>query len=259
MGKDLSPHEAGVLAVVSVLVGSPIRQFDDNTTPRMVDGVIEHEDGRRAAIEVTRVIDPNELKLESITGDTLPVPGTDRWMLIYPLTVTIRDLRKYGPALVAECEAVGVNSSALLPASSASLTPARSWAYGNQISVARVGASLTGAGELSLHPNGFGGLIRRDLPELESWLVSQTTAPWFVDNRDKLVASGLDELHLAVTVHASAMPGDLLISLMEAETVSTTGTLPLAPLTDLWLLVPVGGRILHLQNQNGWSVHPWPL
>ncbi len=78
--KGPSQHETAIYNAVAALLNARITPHDDGSAPGMYDATIEYGGGRRAALEVTRVIDSNELKLESISERTIPLGGVDDWL-----------------------------------------------------------------------------------------------------------------------------------------------------------------------------------
>lgn len=260
MTRPPSRHEQHVYDVIGSLLGASVGLHDDGSHPRMHDAMITYPDQRQAALEVTRVIHPNELKLESITDKTIALAGAYDWVLWYPMTVQIGEIRRLGPALVALCEAANVDDPTALTNRFAptSLPQELLWYIGHRANLVRIGPNATGRGELYVSPQGFGGAITPDLRSLGAWVKAQSSEPWFVDNCAKLAASGLKEQHLAVTLHVSAVPGELLMSFMRADSIDTSEELAAGQLTDLWLLAPLAGKVARWTAGSGWSLHDWP-
>lgn len=252
-------HEQYIREQVARILGASVTEHDDGSQPGMYDATLTHPDGHTGALEVTRVVASAQFQLAAYAQNALDVPDSPHdWLLSYANTITIPEIRQNVPELVKLCDAddlerpTGLDRLTTWPP-----PPLLAWYHGHQLWLARVGPKRDTVAKVYLTPHGFGGVVNPDLAILGDWLSTQTGEDWFTSNTTKLVRSGLPELHLAVSLHESAVPGDVLYSFMKADPaqLAIDANMPFAPLTDLWVFVPFAPWIAHWSATGGWSLH----
>jgi len=260
--KDLSPHERYITECVAQAIGATWAPHDDNSQPAMYDVTLTHADGTPAALEISRAGDDTAFWLEKYCSEPKAAPGEYDWTVTVPagLGLTPKILAKFLPALITECEAAGVETPDALPAVQNWLPGAGGPnAAGWYVAVRGHGLIMQ---RFTRPPNRpqitfsliSGGNIDRGLRTLDAWMCGQVTEAWFASNVEKLVMSGFDELHLAVSLHDVAVPEDLLVSFMKATGLDSSSALDAGPLTDLWLFAPFAPVFLHWTKGDGWAL-----
>ncbi|WP_419707594.1 hypothetical protein [Promicromonospora sp. NFX87] len=259
--KSMDNHEASISGIISAEIGATWKQHDDNSADGMYDVDLEYPDGRKAALEISRVADTDSFQLDAYCSSPKRVAGASDWAVQVPAGLTLDDLKQRVPALIAECDQAGVDRPDDLQAvqnwyPGPTSSPLASWFYAARnagLTMGRVGPARDAQAQI-FWARGAGGVASVNLRGLDAWINTQVTEDWFTSNVKKLERSGLTELHLAVTLHDVAVPEDLLISFMKATTVDQTSTLQAGALTDLWLLTPFAPVYVRWSSTSGWRV-----
>lgn len=259
--KALSPHELYITECVAQAIGATWVPHDDNSQPAMYDVTLTHADGTPAALEISRAADTPAFSLEKYCSEPKAAPGEYDWTVTVPagLGLTPKILGKFLPVLIKMCEAAGVETPDALPV-------VENWFPG-------AGGPNEAGWYVAMRSRGLvmhrfmrspdpqitfslvsGGNIDRGLRNLDAWMCGQVTEAWFASNVEKLVLSGLDELHLAVSLHDVAVPEDLLVSFMKTTGIDSSSVLDAGPLTDLWLFAPFAPVFLRWTKSEGWTL-----
>ncbi|MBL0888924.1 hypothetical protein [Myceligenerans indicum] len=266
MTKNLSDHEQYIADEVARVLGADYEPHDDNSQAKMYDVLLKHRDGTSGALEISRAADTASFGMAAYAStNTISLPGASHdWLLRYPDGSTLTDLgqlREHARALVQLCEQAGVDRPDALPNFGLYTTndPAAAWFRSHEpnVSLLRVAPRKGPESQLFLIAPPYGGVVDHTLSELDSWVESQLAEPWYTENVAKVIASGFDDLHLAVSLHEGYVPGDLLISFMfrNEEPIAGTSRLTLAPLTGLWLFVGGAKEFAHWANSS-WTLYP---
>lgn len=260
--KALDPHELYITERVAETIGATWKQHDDNSEPGMYDVALTHATGAQAALEISRAADDVAFWLEAYCSKPRPAPGKYDWTVTVPVGrgLTPKILDKFLPALIKECDAANVHTPDALP-------EVRNWYPGNggpnwagwYVAARSSGLVMQRYVRALERPQisfalSSGGNIDRGLRTLDEWICTQVTEPWFASNVEKLERSGLEELHLGVSLHDVAVPEDLLMSFMRTTGIDSTSSLDAGPLTDLWLFVPFAPVFVHWTKNDGWAL-----
>lgn len=241
--------------VIRRAVGLVVTPYDDGSKPRMVDGVFDRDDGTSGAVEVVRIASPEVMQAEKLMfGDEWRVDGATGgwWVNVDGARVRLDTLRAYLPALVLESESEGVASPHLCTALQGS--DELQWVVDNNVWIRNVGETNR-PGVVYVAPHPEGGAVDTELAGLVPWLDntlrSDSTA---VSHVDKLLASGRDELHLFLGVHASSLPASLQVALGWEEVVPQLELTPPEGIFAVWLKPQYGPHLLWWTASEGWSI-----
>lgn len=241
--------------VIQRAIGLMITPYDDGSKPRMVDGIFDRDDGTSGAVEVTRIASPAVVQAEKLMfGDEWRVDGATGawWVNVDGSRVRLDTLRAYLPALVLESEREGVPAPDLCTALQDSVE--LQWVVDNNVRIRNVGETdRPGVVYVSPHPGG--GAVDTELAGLVPWLNDILRSdPTAVSHIEKLRASGRDELHLFLGVHASSLPATLQVALGWEEVVPQSDLTPPEGIFAVWLKPQYGPHLLWWTASDGWSI-----
>jgi hypothetical protein len=239
--------------VLNRVLGIQVIQRDDQSEDRMVDALFRFPDGRQGALEVSTIGEREALEQEAIAAKKdWSVPGaTWAWMVHVGTGVVMRDLERHLPTLVLTCEAIGARNPRLVAYEHQGLD-AFEWLSSSNVSMHGF-PSKKRPGAIDVLPEGGGGAVHNDLDALPQWLSSRLREQDLTRKLTKLFATGLDELHLFLRVHDTAMPFSLYDPLAFGGSVPSRQLEAPAGLTGLWLAPAWNNPILWWSAHRGWA------
>jgi hypothetical protein len=233
----LRPEEEWARQVMEAELGVQVVQHDDGSRPGMHDLDAVFDDGRRAAVEVTSVVDAEQTELWNL------VNGTGRWVepdlaggwgvWVTPST-RVRQLRRDLPSFLQALEQAGIRRFPD-PASTApvDVPPA---------GVVRIRQSATEfPGSVYVHlelPNDQVAAFIADTGDpVAAWLGDFLHDDARADVRNKLGASGADERHAFVVVSGLSGESFAVTGVLVADETALPTHEPRLPagLTDVWV------------------------
>lgn len=250
-----SHQERFAYEVVRRVLNVDVAHVDDNSAAGQFDALITHRDGRTAALEITTVADPRVLEMESFKP-VLEVPDAEGiWIFRHPGHVQMRAARRHVPTLVRWCCAVGALGTVVLPDEFKDTVPMR-WLRQSRSRLDRIRAKEDVPGRVHLMAEPIGGTSDSHLENLSYWVEEKQLEPWFAENQTKLARSGLEEQHLFLRVHSSAIPYSLYDGLLAPEEdVLADRPEGMGSITDLWLMTDFGRQVTRWSAETGWSTH----
>lgn len=261
--------------------GLEVEHVDDGKVSGRHDAEIVLQDGSRAALEITSLIDPAAAAMTALPSK-LPVEGCEgTWMLTYRGAGVDRKAMKANlPALLQRLERQAVvdtddyqtrmrRISFQVEARVASEADERlwadfsssaewSWVRRADVSLRRIQSSV-GAGHVYLQSAGYASSVDENLTGLAAMVESWVTEPWWNENVQKLQRSGFDELHLAIYLDPSKTPLPVWFRLTDSDVTEIASPEPagIEPLTDLWLFTAWRTRVARWSKVSGWSIHEY--
>lgn len=253
MALPLRNEERFAEEVLRRVLGVQVIQRDDQSTNRMVDASFRLPDGRKGALEVTTIGQPAALEQEAIAAKTdWSVPGSSwAWMVHVGSGVVMRDLERHLPTLVLTSEAFGASEPHLVPYEHQSVK-AFEWFASSNVSIHGFPGHRR-PGTIDVLPDGAGGAVHKDLDMLPQWLYRRLREQDLARKLSKLLATGLEELHLFLRVHDTAMPFSLYYPLAFEASVPSPQLEAPNGLKGLWLVPTWENPILWWYAESGWA------
>ena len=173
---------------------------DDGTTPRMPDAVFTLPSGIKGALEVTTIGDRRAIEREAIVRKVdWRVEGARwAWSISVGSGVVVRDLERHLKTLVLACERAGVRDPFQLYPEPYTLG-AIGWFEANKVEM-RGEPDTPTQGKIRVTTGAMGGCVARNLDGLPAWLDVRLNQRDLLENIEKLMASGREELHLFLRV-----------------------------------------------------------
>jgi hypothetical protein len=247
------PEERFAEEVLRRVIGIQVVQRDDGSADRMPDALFRLPDGRHGALEVTTIGQRDALEREAIAAKTnWRVDGSKwAWMVHVGRGVAMRDLGRHLPILVETCERHAARDPRLVPHAHRQVE-AFEWFATSELSMHGF-PETSRPGAIDVLPDGGGGAVYEHLDELPQWLAERLREPDLAENIDKLRSTGLDELHLFIRIHDTAMPFSLYDPLAWRDCLPGEPLNAPTGLTGLWLAPAWKHPILWWSAAGGWS------
>jgi hypothetical protein len=256
------PEEDAAFGVVSRALGVAVDKYDDGSEPGMVDGVFVLPDGRRGAVEVTTVGHEAAIQSEQLLARHHGWQDAAlrwSWRVTIPAGVRVAELRQRLPQALAQCEAIGLDTSRL---AETRLPPwsrpeGIAWLIRHGIVALAAGRDHTGhPGAIDVFPAhaSGGGAVPDDADLLTDWTETIIARPAVAEHIDKLAAHRADLRHLFIVVHETACPSFAeLHALAWSEQVPTVHPRIPDVLDALWLPSRWLRPILWWSRSDGWQ------
>lgn len=229
--------EGFALEVIRRVTGARVEPYDDNSRPRMVDGVMLYPDGRSGAIEVTTIGDPvsfeSQSALADMFGEGLRWDELEwAWVVYVPSGVSVRELHQRLRPTLSRCERMHIRDPDRLR------DPPRwlQWFIDQGIGLAGFPESGRG-GAVDVMPDlRDGGAVPTGATAVVGWVDVTLLADDRITRRlDKLLDHAADEHHLFVRTDPSAMKFPELYALTHADDVPECDPAVPDGLDGLWL------------------------
>jgi hypothetical protein len=253
---DERNSEVYLRAVIELLHGVELEQFDRDGRQRAVDYVFASPEAVTGAVEMTTYRDGRAAALESklnADGETVTVDSPRGWMVSVGLGTRIDQLRKRLPSVIAACDRHGVDDPMRLPISEDGADI--QWFAASDIALSPSAMSAPGTVVVGMPPTV--GWPRDE--NLDSDLERMLTGAGIASKLDKLRDhQGVTERHLAVGVHHHGPGFDLFDQLL-----SPSGYVPQYEpgegfaATHLWLTAGYR-QVLTWTRPDGWAWKPFP-
>lgn len=256
---DPSPGERFAFEMIPrALPGVTVEHRDTGASDRQgeVDAHIVYPDGRRAALEVTTLVGQAEAEIEArLVRDnfTWDFPDLDGfWMCSVGPHTDLRAAKEKLPILLSFCEEQNVRDPDLLHLAA---HPLIQWFRDADLSAGRSTHTPDGrAGTVAVTPTGAGGAVG-NMEGVSDWLSTVVREPHCARKVDKLVRSGLSELHLFVAVDGSGAPFAEFYGMCWGEGLPAD-TASIEPLAAVWIIARWATDILLYRGNGGWSRVP---
>jgi hypothetical protein len=253
---DERNSERYLRAVIELLHGVELDQFDRDGRQRAVDYVFKSAEGATGAVEMTTYRDGRAAALQSKLngdGETITVDSPRGWAVRVELSTKLDQVRKRLPTVIAACDRNGVDDPMRLPASEYGADV--QWFVSSELGLSP--SALSAPSTVAVRQPPTAGWPRDENldHDLDRMLSDTRIASKLHKLRDH---QGVTERHLAVGVHLYGPGFDLFDQLL-----SPSGYVPkYAPgegfaATHLWL---TGGyrQVLTWTRPGGWTWRPFP-
>lgn len=239
--------------VLRRVLGIEVLQRDDGSADRMVDALFRLPDGRHGALEVTTIGKREALRREAIAAKTdWRVDGAKwAWVVHVGPGVMMRDFGRHLPALVLMCERHGVRDPRLVPYELCQ-AEAFKWLATSNISMHGF-PETTRPGAIDVLPDAGGGAVYGHLNELPQWLEVRLRQPDLTKKIKKLRGTRLEDLHLFLRIHDTAMPFSLYYPLACGDYKPAEPLNAPTGLTGLWLAPGWKNPLLWWSAAGGWD------
>jgi hypothetical protein len=253
-----SPDEAFARVSVARATKARIIHLDNGTSPGAVDYLMNYDDGRTGALEVTSVSGSGEqalaAELAKLNHTLPPHPGQFPWSISVTSQTSIKKLKQHYTAAIAFFESIGVCRSASLP-------------YGVPIppdvaALLKSGASFSQLGTKPLAPDNNrpvyvwgemrAGFIRDDLEDLPGEVEAAFEIPHVLTRLRKVCARLEAERHLFVWFGPKGLPFSTDYAMTKRLTVPSRDLRCPPRLTHLWAMTAYSPVLLGWCRESGW-------
>lgn len=259
----LSRQERLACRVAERVLGAKAQAWDTHGRQNAVDAMLTLSDGRRAALEVTRIDTGLALQLEGeLARSDFHLPAVGRWWWDITLE-SVRDLpelRLRYARLITLAETLGVTRPEHISLQTDLSNTDLTWLaehpdvsmLGHPDVPSRDGDRVR---DVMVMPGGRGGIVDPSMSGLGALLKRL-----FADSKHmpkhlaKTAAAQADERHLYVILHASALPFSMSYALAFGDDVPDEPPPLVEGITHLWLAPPYSERIL-LWTSGHWQEH----
>lgn len=259
---ELREDERAACRIAEQVTGGVAEAWDIDGRQGAVDAKLTLPDGQVAAFEVLSVDDDNGIQVDKLLGADdhhWPVAGKWWWTIQVGSRADLPRLWRCYAHVISLCEAAGVERPEELWHRHQKVDPDIAWLvrestsdmWGHSDVPAVEGDRVR---EVMVESAGRGGSVDTLMVGLRSALVTVFDRPVVARHLRKVARAGLDERHLCLLIHRSALPFAV------AHGLWTGTTLPLDPpplpdgVTHLWLMPEFGARIL-LWAPDNWTQH----